>query len=794
MRVGYGVGGSRAIKWPCRMVWASFAVALAGSILISAPPTLASGSCPNEGIRGSQQSTALPDCRAYELVTPTVKDSGEPEVEHGGFFLVPNMVGQAARAAENGGRFAWNSEYSLPGSSSAGLEYLSTRGEDGWSSGNVVPPQSTEGGVGCPFLVGVVAWSADLSQGVLADGDAQEPGHGTTFAEQGFECGHDEPLLAADQPEGFMEREGLQNLFLQDEAAQSYALVNATPITAPVPRPASQNQRYFYASFLAGSSDLSHVVFEEELPLVQAAEKLTPRVEEACAAKERECWEGHDELYEWREGETPAVRLVSILPDGAPVQGTLAGATKAGQGGAINVANFRHAVSADGARIFFEAQGSLYVREDGTSTSELDALQHGSGAAGGGKFMAASAEGTRVLFTDESRLSPDAKAEAGKPDLYEYDFHKPPGERLSDLTAAAEPADVLGLGGISEDGSYLYFVADGSLTAEQRNSVGAKAEAGQPNLYLLHEGITTFIATLAGADSCDWASNAGCESGGLSGDPGLTARVSGNGAFIGFNSTKELTGYHNTDAITGNADEEIFLYEAAANRLACVSCNPEGPPSAGGAAIRWPGPPDHDSEVSSDYPQRNVSNGGQVFFETAEALVSQDANGQRDVYEFEAGGLHLISSGISEAPSYFMDATPSGSDVFFGTAQPLLERDQDDVYDIYDARVDGGFPEPALPALPCSGEGCRSAPQEVPALESPASATLSEPGNLTPSAAAPKLAITRKPLTRAQKLAKALKACARKRGGRARKACRRAALERYGSTRKRAPRRKGAVR
>ena len=88
-----------------------------------------------------------------------------------------------------------------------------------------------------------------------------------------------------------------------------------------------------------------------------------------------------------------------------------------------------------------------------------------------------------------------------------------------------------------------------------------------------------------------------------------------------------------------------------------------GSPSAGGAAIRWPGPPDHDSEVSSRYPQRNVSNGGRVFFETAEALVSQNTNGQRDVYEFEAGGLHLISSGISEAPSYFMDATPSGSDV-----------------------------------------------------------------------------------------------------------------------------------
>jgi hypothetical protein len=786
----------RRVGWPYRTIVTSFVVAIAGATLISPPSTLASNSCPNEGIRAAQQSAALPDCRAYELVTPTVKDSGEPEVEHGGFFLVPNMVGQAARAAENGGRFAWNSEYSLPGSSSAGLEYLSTRGEDGWSSENVVPPQSTEGGVGCPFLVGVVAWSADLSQGVLADGDAQEPGHGTTFAEQGFECGRDEPLLAADQPEGFTEREGLQNLFLQDDAAHSYALVNVTPITAPVPRPASQNQSYFYASFLAGSSDLSHVVFEEELPLVEAAEKLTPRVEEACAAKERECWEGHDELYEWRQGETPAVRLVSILPDGAPVQGTLAGATKAfvGQGGAINVTNFRHAVSADGGRVFFEAQGSLYVREDGTSTSELDALQGGSGTAGGGKFMAASAEGTRVLFTDESRLATDAKAEAGKPDLYEYDFNKPLGERLSDVTVGAEPADVLGLSGISEDGSYVYFVAEGSLTGTQQNSFGAKAQAGQPNLYLLHEGAITFIAALAGTDSCDWASNAGCESGGLAGEPGLTARVSGNGAFIGFNSTEPLTGYDNTDTITENVDEEIFLYEAATNRLACVSCNPEGPPDAGGAAIRWPGPPDHDSEVSSRYPERNVSNDGQVFFETAEALVPQDINRQRDVYEYDAGSLYPISSGTSEAPSYFMDATPSGSDVFFATAQPLLKRDKDDVYDIYDAGVDGGFPEPAPPAPPCNGEGCRSAYEAVPALESPASATFGSPGNLTTPATAPKPTTARKPLTRAQKLAKALKACARKRSHRARKACRRAALKRYGSRTKRASRGKRAAR
>lgn len=767
-------------------------VAILAGIILSPPSALAMGSCPNDGLRSLQQSTALPDCRAYELVTPVAKDSGEPQAAHGGFFVNPGMEGIAVRAADNGERLAWNSEYSLPGSSSVGLGYLSTRGEGGWSSENVVPPQSVEGGIGCPFVIGSVAWSADLSRDVLADGDAQE-GPSQSFLDQGFECGHDEPRLAADQPPGFKEMEGFQNLFLQEQPSSDSELVNVTPASAPVPTPTGENEGYFYASFVAGSSDLRHVVFEEELPLVEAAEKLTPRVEEACESSERECWQGHDELYEWSKGETPAVRLVSILPDGAPTEGSLAGSTRAFVAPraqeAINVASERHAVSSDGARIFFEAGGSLYVREDASSTIELDTPQHGSGVAGAGKFMEASAEGRRVFFTDESRLTPSATAQAGEPDLYEYDFEKAPGERLTDLTAdSGEPADVLGLSGASEDGSYVYFVADGSLTGAQQNGDGATAEAGQPNLYLLHGGSTTFIATLAAGDSCDWASDEGCESGGFSGHPGPTARISGNGAFIGFNSTRAVTGYDNTDASTGQADEEIFLYDATANRLDCASCNPEGPPGAGGAAIRWPGSPDLDSEVSSRYEQRNVSDAGQVFFETPEALVAPDINTQRDVYEYAGGSLNLISSGTSEAPSYFMDATPSGSDVFFATAQRLLQRDEDDVYDIYDARLDGGFGEPAAPALPCAGESCRSAPEPVPTFAVPASATLSGPGNLS-AAPATKPAPKPKPLTRAQKLAKALKACSHRRTKRARQVCRRAALKRYGRAPKRASQR-----
>ena len=37
-----------------------------------------------------------------------------------------------------------------------------------------------------------------------------------------------------------------------------------------------------------------------------------------------------------------------------------------------------------------------------------------------------------------------------------------------------------------------------------------------------------------------------------------------------------LTGYDNHDAVSGVADEEVFLYDAQANKLVCASCNPSG--------------------------------------------------------------------------------------------------------------------------------------------------------------------------------------------------------------------------
>jgi hypothetical protein len=171
--------------------------------------------------------------------------------------------------------------------------------------------------------------------------------------------------------------------------------------------------------------------------------------------------------------------------------------------------------------------------------------------------------------------------------------------------------------------------------------------------------------------------------------------------------------------------------------------------------------------------------GRYVFFSTAEALVPEDTNGRFDAYEYDTtdGSVHLISSGTDTSDSYFLDASASGHDVYFVTRQQLAGWDTDNAYDLYDARVGGGFPDPPV-LVECRGEACHGPAGAAPPSEPPFSATLSGAGNLTPA-----LAVTPpsgpKRLTRTQKLAKALRACHHKHNKATRKACEHEAKRRY---------------
>jgi hypothetical protein len=361
------------------------------------------------------------------------------------------------------------------------------------------------------------------------------------------------------------------------------------------------------------------------------------------------------------------------------------------------------------------------------------------------------------------------------------------------------------------------------VLASNEHGNGEIAEAGRYNLYALQEQTDgewarTFIAQLAAEDMPEWDEGKTV----IPADSAFsTARVSPNGRYLAFMSAASITGYDNVDAspaADGARDEEVYLYDTETSSLRCVSCNPTGARPAGvfdteeageGVGLlvdrrkvwtgHWeagnsPGWTAH-SEISALFQSRYLSNEGRLFFNSADALVPQVTTATRqetidgakqevgveNVYEYEPSGLgscesatggcvSLISSGESGEESAFLEATPSGDDVFFLTAAQLLPQDTDTAFDIYDARVCSSESPCLTPPTPspgaCDGaEACRPAepPHQAPVTPAGSDTTVgstSVPGSPRPSAGVKSSTASKpKPLTRAQQLADALAAC-----------------------------------
>ncbi len=327
------------------------------------------------------------------------------------------------------------------------------------------------------------------------------------------------------------------------------------------------------------------------------------------------------------------------------------------------------AVSTDAGRVYWNdsTDGRLYLREAGATKWA------GESTAGVGPeaFQVASPDGSVAFFTKGAHL-------------YRYEAAA---NSATDLTPGGE---VLGVLGASESGSRVYY-----LTA-----------AG---LFLWQEGAARKVADSADARNYPPATG--------------TARVSPDGTRLAFLSEAPLTGYDNTDQSTGELDMEVFLYDAGANggtgELACASCRrdgtrPEGASTIPGAIANGTGP----LGTQAYKPRVLTAAGNRLFFDSRDALVTQDTNNDDDVYEWEAQGtgscaqaggcLGLISSGRSEDGASFVDASASGRDAFFLTDGSLVDGDPGAV-DLYDAREGGGFPVPPKP-IPCEGDACQPLP------------------------------------------------------------------------------------
>lgn len=677
----------------------------------------APASCPNAAFRDGP-SAALPDCRAYEQASPVDKSgsdvSGEPRI---------------VRAATSGDAVTFGTKSPL--SVGVGARdypvYISRRTPTGWSTGSILPPSAAG------EFIRIAGLPSSLSETF------------TTVASNFTPQGKGPALLSRDTTDG------------------AYETIHSYTSGTPTQR----------SMVIAATGNGNEVFFED----------VGPALAPGAAA-------GKQNLYVW-DRDTGAIKTVSALPGidcetgaCAPPEGVAAGpypwrnTVRGGMYGFFTVED-QHAVSDGGDAVFFTdlETKQIYARINPAGAapvtlpvSESQRSPVDPGGTQPAQFWAATPSGSKVFFTSCEKLTDDSTAHSTEPgtcenyeagqgeDLYVYEKGS---HALNDLTVDPtdpEGADVMGVLGASEDGNYVYFVANGDLDGAgpaelgDCRSEGPENNQGTCNLYLWHDGAVTFVSKLdITEDWLNWLHKSS------NGTPEETSRVSADGQVLLFSSTRSLTGYEN------EGSREFFRYQVGASGPTCVSCNPSGAPPVGGSNNNFfPDLRDRRMfnafgegwKTDSVFQTRNLSSDGtRVFFESMDRLLPADTDGLhgcvegscRDVYEWEqigsgscreeaveGGCLYLVSSGKGPEPSFLADVSATGDDVFFFTSDRLVPQDGDELADVYDARVGGGIAsQHQVPQPPCepSGGSCAGPGTNAGAQQTAGTASFSGPSN-----------------------------------------------------------------
>jgi hypothetical protein len=755
------------------------AVFVSGALAVGDATTAPGESCPNEASSGFR--AFLPECRAFEMVTPVFKDGAELELldlSGGGTTVLAETLGALAGT---------ESDSELHGSA-----YELTRSDSGWSVSAVSPPASmfpAQQLLGASPELATTLW--------LGRGPSES--------------------IAA------------ENLYIRNASGTMVTIGSMLPPSAVGGPPSGEFEGFLWlgeVKYRDASDDLSHVLFTIEKP------------DELGLAWPGDTTEGKESLYEYSGIAKGRPELVGVNDAGKLIS------TCSTYLGSVQSDDIYNAVSANGASVFFTAMApsecggstegpevnELYGRIDGFETvaiSEPSTQQCAActtGVKAPAEFAGASENGQKVFFLSEQELLPGATGM----NLYEYNFDAPAGAHVIRVSGGA--AEVAGVARVSEDGSHVYFVAAGRLTRGPRGGKNgpcltelasgemaeeviaeeeeAKAEPvttgarcrpteGGDNLYAFEQdavhpaGQVSFVATLSPSDATDW-----------SGSDLRRVQTTADGRFLVFRSAADLT----TGATSGRA--QLFEYDALTGELVRVSRGSDGDelrgtesanthsaevPIQGYKARTSPGQTNTGLIVSGD--------GATVVFGDAGALTEEAIEGVGSGYEYHSavasggtisdGNVYLISDGggvVDEGVKDIEGLDPSGEDVFFVTPASLVPSDSDTEFDTYDARRGGGFLATDPPAE-CVAEACGDAyvsPLLATEGNTPVAGgggTAAPPVPVAPiTAGSPKRAPGA--LSRAQLLARAVRACARMHHRSRRAACEAAALKRYARHRK----------
>ncbi len=793
----------------CRLLAGVFAAGalVLGAVGFHASPAFAAGDlneaqCPNEALSGF--SGLLPDCRAYEMVTPPYKEGypffGEGYSHNGEQFFLSSFSANLAGVAGDG-------------QSVEGTVYMDSRTAGGWQLSPVNP---SSGVYARQFLPagdvepesGYSLWEMHtLEQPATADElYLRSPGGGLSLVG---------PVTRPDQvvgpPSDYGVAPEVEAVGASDETGETYNHV--------VLRSNSNSGRWEFDPIQGNGPSLYEYT---------GTGNVRPTLVGVF-------------------GEKGSLALTGVI-EGRHA-GFECGVELGSSGGGSSGGSSYNSISRDGETIFFTPVLKERVCEATPATvaptvAEVWARVHGSvrspvaaetvdvsarspsectgvcavSVESGKFFEGASESGEKAFFEstqqllDSAHQDPDTNDNAaagggcaetggeGGCNLYEYDFAAPAGHRLKLVAGGAE---VLGVARISEDGSRVYFVARGVLTSEA-NAYGAHAQSGQPNLYVYNtvsERLEPhgFIATLdSETDEEDWRAA----------DVRPVETVPADGRFLVFASS--ASGLTPDDSAR---EAQLFEYDAQSGELVRVS-KAEGDAPAltenGNASESTiEGPKYHDVDFKSPDPPLNIAESEEagspvvtVAFESTGELSVRATAAQQEcfsVYEYRStgpianGGVYLVSDGQDtqlykgfRCGAEFVGMDAGGSNILFSTADPLLSADTDGVQrDIYDARLDGGFAASSAGGTtgcdgggepPCTGAGL---PGNVSSPGGLQSALQSAEGNAAPGVAAKKVTTAKR--SAGGRLARALRACRARRRARTRASCEASARRRYGS-------------
>jgi hypothetical protein len=656
------------------------------------PPT----GCPNHNVRQQTSSAYLPDCRAYELVSPE---------RQGGAFLFP--FGPRSALASNPGRFAFAGVITqIPDTGEpmvgnfGGDLYVSSRTNSGWKTRYVgIPASHSLAQTGPPGDEGTIAFEAvpppiEGAQSGLTDVPTDD-GMNKFLVWDGAQTNR--PFNA---PAG--STEGSYAPFLYDNLGN---FISRLPTNVEeIPGGTADITQGGFRGDSKPSADFSHYAFSSnDLAFAEGGLTTSP-----------------GSAYD-NDLETGAVEIISKTPAGENIPG------KAGDWIQIP------AVSPEGSHILMATLGTaapnpppvlpstyhLYMRVNNAisydvSTSEVDGLNHEV------SWVGATRDLSRVFFTSPEQLTAD-DTDTGV-DLYMWveNGGSPDLVRLSHGTeGSVGNSDACGAVWISKCGiqvvptktepridspfaretGEIYFYSPEQLD-------GTKGIPSKRNLYVYRNGTARHVVTLEPEKGAS------------------RIQVTPDGDWMAFITASRVTAYDSESA------SEMYRYNAETDSIVCVSCPPNGAEAL--------------SQVEGSTNGLFMTDDGRVFFSTGDDLVPRDADGVRDVYEYVDGRAQLISSGRSDAKEVenqeqigLVSVSADGVDAFFATVDTLVGQDENGPFlKFYDARTNGGFPFTKPPAPCVAADECHGKESATPApLTIGSGAALGSRGNVQPKKA-----------------------------------------------------------